>query len=247
MSAVAITYLARSDLEDIGGRMLRYGSPVTHYWSDDWSLEFYRLQAMAGFITTSVEHDELGTVLLPELQSSYAVLDWKNLHVSRSMKRWMRSGKCVDRDYSLRVGHDLSQILAGIERAYGDEWLNRSYAELLQRLSASDAGSTQFEVMTAGLVAGREERLVAGEVGYRVGKVYTSLSGFFDRRDPSSSNAGKLQLALLADYLMNHGFAFWNLGHPKMQYKTDLGARVVSRGPFLRRWFTESGVGWSLS
>lgn len=29
---------------------------------------------------------------------------------------------------------------------------------------------------------------------------------------------------------------FWNLGHPYMQYKTDLGAHIESPNDFLTRW-----------
>ena len=87
---------------------------------------------------------------------------------------------------------------------------------------------------------------MAGEIGYRVGRVYTSLTGFFDRHDPELRNVGKLQLVLLARHLQAAGFAFWNLGQPEMQYKRDLGARVLPRPVFLRRWFSESGVDWTL-
>ncbi len=238
-------YLARSDLEDLESRLLLYSSSETHYWADDWSPEFYRLQARSGFISIAVEHESLGPVLIPEIQSSYAVLDWRDLHLSRSMKRWMRSAKCAQGDYSLRVGRDLAEILRGVEEAHGNQsWLNRTYAELLTRLAADEADG--FQVMTATLVSGKTGSVVAGELGYRVGQVYTSLTGFFDRSDPSHNNVGKLQLVLLAEHLENTGFAFWNLGHPSLQYKQDLGAKVIPRGPFLERWFSESGIGWSL-
>lgn len=233
-----ILRLSRSDLEDPGILRLVYRGENTHYWSDDWSTEFYRKQAKAGFICTSLVHDQIGPVLLPEIQAAYAVLDWENLHVSRSMKRWLRSSRCADGQYSLRIGYDLGEIIAGIRGTYGDSnWLNGSYAELLDRLAKED-GPDDFEVMTVGLVSGRGERLVAGEVGYRVGRVYTSLTGFFDRSDPCNTNVGKLQLIRLAEHLKDQGFAFWNLGHPGMQYKLDLGARVLPRSRFLRRWLS---------
>ncbi len=234
------------DLEDASTRRLLYASRETHYWSDDWSPEFYRLLARAGFISIAYEHDELGPVLIPEIQSAYAVLDWPSLHLARSMRRWMRSKRCADGDYALRVGCDLAEVLAGVARTYGDDsWLSEPYAQLLHRLSA-DQGADDFQVMTATLTSGRTGRVIAGEDGYRIGRVYTSLTGFFDRRDPVHSNTGTLQLALLADHLKASGFAFWNLGHPNMHYKRDLGAQVLPRRPFLQRWFAESGVGWTV-
>ena len=37
-------------------------------------------------------------------------------------------------------------------------------------------------------------------------------------------------------YLEKNNFSFWNLGHPYMQYKFDLGATSFSREEFLKRW-----------
>jgi len=63
-----------------------------------------------------------------------------------------------------------------------------------------------------------------------------SLSGFFRRERPEWNHFGKLQMVLLARRLEAAGFAFWNLGHPYMEYKTLLGAKVLSRADFLSRW-----------
>ena len=77
--------------------------------------------------------------------------------------------------------------------------------------------------------------LVAGEVGYTIGRTYTSLSGFSSRKK-EHANTGTLQLVLLAGYLQAEGFLFWNLGHPSMEYKTRLGAEILPRRQFLNRW-----------
>ena len=39
----------------------------------------------------------------------------------------------------------------------------------------------------------------------------------------------------LGEWLRDHGFDFWNLGHPYMPYKLNLGARIVQRAEFLQR------------
>ena len=49
-------------------------------------------------------------------------------------------------------------------------------------------------------------------------------------------NLKKLQMVLLALYLEKNNYSFWNLGHPYMQYKFDLGAKLYSRDDFLKRW-----------
>lgn len=241
-TVLTIEYLDRAELTDPSGLRRLYASRAEHYWSNDWSPDFYRLQARLGFISTASEHPELGPVLVPEIQSSYAVLDWPNLHLSRSMRRWMRSETRAQADYALRMDHDLSEILEGVARTYADaSWLIGRYARLLEKLRA-DGARDDFELMTSALISQQTGRLVAGELGYRVGRVYTSLTGFFDRRGRAHHNTGTLQLALLAEHLEAKGFAFWNLGHPSLAYKIDLGARVLERSVFLRRWFSESGI-----
>lgn len=245
-TSLTLEYLDRAWLTDPSSLRRLYASDATHYWSDDWSAGFYRLQARLGFISTAIEHEELGPLLVPEIQSSYAVLDWPQLHLSRSMRRWMRSETRAQLDCVLRIDHDLGEILEGVARTYADEsWLIGRYAELLEQLRADDARD-DFELMTPALISQQTGRLVAGELGYRVGRVYTSLTGFFDRSDGANDNTGTLQLALLAEHLEASGFAFWNLGHPGLQYKIDLGARVLERGVFLGRWFSEGGTGWPL-
>ena len=239
-------YLSRPELGDFERRRLLYGSDETHYWTNDWSPDFYRLQARAGFISIAIEHEKLGPVLVPEIQSAYAVLDWPDLHLSRSMRRWMRSERCAQADYVLQMGHDLSEILAGVATAHGERnWLSPTYADLLARLAAQGEVDG-FRVMTPALVSRSSGRVIAGEVGYSVGRVYTSLTGFFDRQDARHDNVGTLQLVRLCGELEASGFAFWNLGHPSLQYKRDLGAKVIPRGPFLERWLSESGTGGSL-
>jgi hypothetical protein len=79
------------------------------------------------------------------------------------------------------------------------------------------------------------EKLVSGEIGYMISKTYTSLTGF-SSKSKLYNNWGKLQMVLLAFYLEENRFDFWNLGHPYMQYKFDLGAKLYSRDDFLKRW-----------
>ena len=46
-------------------------------------------------------------------------------------------------------------------------------------------------------------------------------------------------MTLLAQYLENNHFSFWNMGHPYMQYKLDLGASILDREVFLLKWLKE--------
>lgn len=233
--------IALDDFHSPGRLEEIYTSERELYWTADWSPEFYVAQAKAGFISTSIDlgFPEPFRILLPEIQHAYAVLDWENLHRSRSMRRWMASDICLRQEFRLEVGVDFRDVLEGIARSHPDNWMEGRYHDLLAELAAGEWDD--FELLPVGLYD-RRGQLVAGEMGVRTGKIYTSLTGFMDRRDPECCNAGKLQLLRLGEHLRDAGFAFWNLGHPYMPYKLDLGARIVQRPDFLRRMNAEGGL-----
>ena len=71
---------------------------------------------------------------------------------------------------------------------------------------------------------------MAGEVGCVVGRVYTSFTGFFDKKRHSA--AGTVQMCLTGRLLERAGFAFWDLGQD-LEYKLGLGAKAAPRAEFL--------------
>jgi Leu/Phe-tRNA-protein transferase len=74
----------------------------------------------------------------------------------------------------------------------------------------------------------RRRELVAGELGYTVGAIYTSLTGF-----TSESGAGTVQLAALGRWLQRSGFQMWDLGM-QMDYKAEMGAVLLPRRTFVK-------------
>jgi len=198
----------------------------SYYWSDDWSTEFYITLAKKGFISTTYD-TKGGLVLLPELQYDYAVLDFEDLHISKKVK------KLLDRDeYVFSIDTRFEEVLKKITLQHKDNWLKGEYIQVLKKLKTLDRDD--FKIMTVE-VTSKEGELIAGEIGYVIFDTYTSLSGF-SSSEKKYNNYGNLQLVLLAKYLQNNGFAFWNLGHPHMTYKQKLGAKTYTRGEFLQRW-----------
>jgi hypothetical protein len=231
---------------------------ATYYWSPTWDPKLYVALARAGFISVSVVHHEAGPVLIAELQARYAVLAWPNLHLSRKLRKLLRSQRIAAEDIELRVVDDPSRVIERLVEQYRSKtWLKKSYVEMLGRLPTGR--DPRFSLHGVELWSKRREFLIAGELGYSIGRTYTSLSGFHTRDGESSAfgdgsdmggsgidiepsdgrpwrGFGMLQMWLLGERLRDRGYAFWNLGHTEQAYKQALGARILGRGQFLRRW-----------
>ena len=200
-----------------------------YYWCDDWNAKLYIELAKKGFISTTYD-TKGGLVLLPELQFYYAILDFKDLHISQKVKKLLNKNEFIfSKDTSLK------EVLKLISSSHKHNWLKNEYEELLLKLYASKDERNDFNITSFELRCKVTKELIAGEVGYIIGKTYTSLSGFASR-DKKYNNYGNLQLVLLARYLQDNQFSFWSLGHPHMEYKKKLGAKVYTREEFLKRW-----------
>ncbi|WP_416202241.1 hypothetical protein [Malaciobacter marinus] len=198
---------------------------VNYYYSDDFSIDFYVKAAYEGFVSISFEQDNL-FVILPEMQFDYAVLFFDNLHISKKVEKLLRKN-----DYEFKVHENFEKIIDKINEYHGDSWIVKEYKQTLLNLK-NYKGNIDFELIACSIEDKTTKKIVAGEIGYKVGAIYTSLSGF-SSKERRFNNYGKLQLVLLANYLEKNGFNFWNLGHPYMKYKFDLGATLYKREDFL--------------
>ncbi len=210
-----------------------------YYWSQTWDAKFYVDLCCAGFISVTTIQDR-ETYLLPQIQRSYAVLDWNNVHLSKNVLKIMARGGLLAMDCELKITKNIEAVMAAISDSHGDaNWMVEPYRDLLRRvvdLGADKTFAKSFELVAVELRCKAGSDLIAGELGYSIGSVYTSLSGFLDKRHLLSKHMGTVQLLALAGLLHQHGFQFWNLGHPHMQYKRDLGAKPLPRTDFLARW-----------
>ncbi|QKJ27950.1 leucyl, phenylalanyl-tRNA-protein transferase [Aliarcobacter cibarius] len=203
---------------------------VNYYLSDDFSKEFYILLAKTGFISTSIFIDNL-FYLLPEIQFEYAILDFDNLHINKRVKKLINQN-----NFEFLINKDINKILEKLDDYHKDNWLTNKYKDLIVDLYKNP--DNNFSILSIELYDKNSKELIAGEIGYKINSTYTSLSGF-SSKDENYKNWGKLQMVLLALYLEKNNFSFWNLGHPYMQYKFDLGAKLYSREDFLKRWLTQ--------
>lgn len=200
-----------------------------YYLSEDFSKDFYIKLASLGFITTSITLNNK-FYLLPEIQFDYAILDFENLHISKKVKTLLNKDT-----YEFHINKNINLLLEKIENYHKTNWLKDEYKELILSLNTYKHLEINFEIMSIELYDKNSQELIAGEIGYKINSIYTSLTGF-SSNDKRYNNWGKLQLVLLANYLKEKEFSFWNLGHPYMQYKFDLGAVSYPRKEFLKRW-----------
>lgn len=74
----------------------------------------------------------------------------------------------------------------------------------------------------------QDGKLVAGELGFSVGGIYTSQTGF-----RTGSGTGSIQLFVLGQLLLERGCKLWDFGM-EMGYKNDLGASTIPRAEWQR-------------
>jgi len=227
-----IYYISKEDLEDtnILFNQIYSNEECNYYISDDFSPEFYILLAFCGFITTSFTYQKK-FYLLPEIQFEYAILDFENLHISSKVKKLLNKNQ-----YEFKINTNFNLVLENLEKFHKDNWLKDKYKDLILSLVDFKSSKIDFQIMSIELYDKNTNELISGEIGYKIGSTYTSLTGF-SSKESIYNNWGKLQLVLLANYLKDNNFSFWNLGHPYMDYKFDLGAKSFNRMEFLQRWF----------
>lgn len=166
------------------------------------------------------------SILLIKCHRQRMVLRFPELHVSRSTRRMIARG-----DFHLHLDRNFDEVLEAIDAVHDRVcWLIPPLAAVFRRLHHQPEEGVSLHSVELRTGAGE---LVAGEVGYQCGPVYTSLSGFH-----FLSGAGTVQMVSLARVLADAGMRFWDLGMD-IEYKRALGAVPVPRRQFLTEYRRE--------
>jgi len=155
-------------------------------------------------------------ILLPKLHLIRSALFFPELHIKKSVRRFLSR-------YELRVDTDFDRILDKCVQIHGAGWLTPPLAAILKSLR----NRTDLRAKPVSFAVYRDGKLRAGEIGIVVGRVYTSYSGYYEE-----DNAGTVQMILMTQWLEKTGFAFLDLGMP-LDYKTLLGARDIDPQSFV--------------
>ena len=165
----------------------------------------------------SLDSGEMFYLSLPKLHLVRSALFFDNLHVKKSIRRYL------DR-YELRPNADFDLILDRCIGIHGDDWLTPPLVSAIRDIRRHRLRG----VYPMSFALYRDGKLVAGEFGVKVGRVYTSYSGYYDE-----SNCGTVQLILATRHMREHGYAFFDLGMP-LDYKNSLGAVDIGPDEFVR-------------
>lgn len=170
-------------------------------------------------------------MLLPKIHEERCILTPAEIHVSRKVRRRAKG-------FHLTVNGDWWAVVRCVQRYTftsheGDCWLTDELARAYQAVSRVDEtwrrGGAAFHSVELWDTASKE--LVAGEIGYTCGSMYSSCTGFtLKERYPG---AGTVQLAALGKWLARSGFSLWDLGM-ELPYKLELGGRSVPRSDWVR-------------
>lgn len=151
-----------------------------------------------------------------------------NLHIQKSTRKKARG-------FRLSLNEDFDRVVRECQRQHGKVcWLYPKLVQVFRSLhrtpyqAQSSSSPIGIPVRVHSIeVWDNDGKLAAGELGYSVGGIYTSLTGF-----TAQNSAGSVQLAALGRLLQRCGFVVWDLGMA-MDYKASLGCQDVPRIKFL--------------
>ena len=146
-----------------------------------------------------------------------AVFELDGLHVSRRLRRTLRSGK-----FTVTINHDFAGVIRGCADRPGEgTWITAEMIAAYERLHA--LGFAHSLEVWAG------DELAGGIYGVAVGGMFSGESMFTRQRDGS-----KVALVRLVEHLRQRGFRLFDV-----QVVTDhtarFGAREIPRAEYLAR------------
>ena len=148
-----------------------------------------------------------------------SVLFFDRFHIKKSIKKYLSK-------YELRENAEFEKIVDKCIESHDDKWLTKPLVDAIKKIHRLNNPDATF--ISFGLY--RDDKLVAGEFGTKVGRIYSSYSGYHEE-----SNSGTVQMILTAQYLEKTGYAFWDLGM-SMDYKKSFGAKVRNLEDFIILW-----------
>ena len=147
---------------------------------------------------------------------SKCIITFDKLHISRNVKKYITK---YFSDYTIAFNRDFRQTISKLQASYEDTWLCDDLCRVFEEINSRPDETTAVDSVEIW----HDGKIVAGEIGFRTGTAYASLSGFH-----TEDNIGHVQMAVLGLWLRENGFAFWDLGM-SLPYKYRYGAADYDR------------------
>lgn len=232
-------------MSDANALLPRYLYPLVRHYHDD----FYVSRSFEPRLVVQLMSEGFLPIatrgyLLPKLHVERCVLQLNpesKLHISKSTRR-------KSKRFLLSVNESFDEVVAGCHKQHGTNWLYpqivASFKAIHQRTIDTNSGGVNAMIMsnvsmepqdvtpvrfyTVEVWNAETGALAGGELGYSVGGIYSSLTGF-----SNEDAAGSVQLVALGKLLTKCGFEYWDLGMD-LEYKRRLGAGMMQRSEFVR-------------
>jgi len=163
-------------------------------------------------------------ILMPKLHKKRCLVkDWKSIHIGKNFRK--RSKK-----YTISFDTELDKVMDGCVKQHGENWLYPPVRETFRSIHKNPVktvGKAKLPIRIHSVELWDGEDLVAGELGYSLGRVYTSLTGYYVK-----DSTGTIQMLAMAGILKESGFELWDLGM-SLPYKAKLGSKTYPRGDFV--------------
>lgn len=170
-------------------------------------------------------------MLLPKIHQARCILVPGEVHIGRKVRRRSKG-------FRLTVDQAWGDVVRNIQMLtftthQGDCWLSDELARAYRAVGDLD-GLRRRGVLFHSIELWHIDsgQLVAGEVGYTCGGVYSSCTGFAQK--DGFPGAGSVQLAALGIWLARCGFEIWDLGM-ELEYKLELGCRLAPRAEWAKQ------------
>mmetsp|Transcript_5460 Transcript_5460/g.12448 ORF Transcript_5460/g.12448 Transcript_5460/m.12448 type:complete len:371 (+) Transcript_5460:172-1284(+) len=218
---------------------------VRHYHDDFYVSRSFDPQLVVQLMAEGFLPIATKGYLLPKLHVERCVLQLNpqsNLHISKSTRK-------KSKRFVLSVNESFDKVVAGCHKQHGTNWLYppivASFRAIHQRTIDPNNGGVNAMIMANNSIQPQDTTpvrfytvevwnaetgaLAGGELGYSVGGIYSSLTGF-----SNEDAAGSVQLVALGKLLTKCGFEYWDLGMD-LEYKRRLGAGMIRRAEFVSK------------
>jgi len=167
---------------------------------------------------------------MPKLHKKRSLVqNWDTIHVGKNARK--RAKK-----YQISFDLAIDTVIDGCVEQHGEDWLYPPVQDAFRSLNRKpvtrrrkSGGQEPGAVRVHSIELWEDEKIVAGELGYSFGQVYTSLTGYYIK-----DSTGTIQMLAMAGLLKKAGYQLWDLGMT-LKYKEDMGAREAPRGKFVER------------